>query len=45
LLARFDARVGAWRMAGGIYKVALAERADTFELERGATLESRVFWK
>jgi len=45
LLARFDAKVGAWRIGGGVYRIALGDSADRFELDAGTTLKDRVFGK
>jgi beta-glucosidase len=45
LLARFDAKDGAWRMSEGVYKVAVGESAGSLLLDAGTTLKGRVFGK
>jgi len=43
LLARFDGRVGQWRIAEGIYRIALGESADALVLTADVRLKGRLF--
>jgi beta-glucosidase len=43
LLARFDNTAQQWRIAGGVYKVVLAQSADAPVLTAEAQMQSRLF--
>jgi len=43
LLARFDADEKRWRIAAGVYHVALGQSADSIALTAEASLAQRLF--